>query len=130
MRGFLRISLVWLAAIAFAANGLAGQQCLAAQQAPAPVANQHHGHAGSHDAVQASHDHHRQVAADQQTPADAGQLPASHHDCGKCLCIATGITQSADVAELTFVISAVSFSSLAENHRDRPIDPEPGIPKL
>jgi hypothetical protein len=80
--------------------------------------------------AQASHDHHHQAAADHQTPADSGQLPASNRDCGKCLCIATGITQSADAAELTFVISPVSFASLAEHHRDRPIDPEPGIPKL
>jgi bacterioferritin-associated ferredoxin len=129
MRGFLRIALVWLAAVAFAANGIAGQQCLAAQPAPAPVAAAHHGHAGSHDIAQAGHDHH-QAAAGQQIPADPGQLPASNHNCGKCLCVATGIIQSAVADELTFVISPVSFSSLAEYHRDRPIDPEPGIPKL
>lgn len=131
MAGLLRIALVWLAAIAFAANGVAGQQCLAAQQqAPVTIAADHHAH-GIHDTMQAGHGHHHEtMAAGHQHPAGGKDIPASSHDCGKCLCIATCIVQSTDTAELTFAMSPVSFSSLAERHPDRPVDPEPGIPKL
>jgi len=130
MRDFLRRSFVWLVALAFIANGLAGRQCLAAQL-PVGAQKRHL----SHD--DPSHHPHSTKLADgwhqikhQHVFDDHGQQPATGHDCGKCsICTVSAVAQAVETGSLILSVSSVSFSNLSEPQEGRTIDPDPGIPK-
>jgi hypothetical protein len=139
MRGLLRLSMVWLLAVLFAASGVAAHLCFAAHHVagPAGAAQQppadhaHHAHAAIDD-EDAGHHHDaagHQHAADHADVGDHG--PQDDALCGKCCgscTLVTGIMPSVNDQPPSIVAPAL-IAGPADPASGSMIRVDPGIPK-
>jgi hypothetical protein len=139
MRGMIRLSMVWLLAVLFAASGVAAHACFAAHHvaglastAQAQAADHaHHVHAGIDDGQVGHHHsaaHHQQVG--DHAPAADHALPGADA-CGKCCgscTLATGVMPTL-VEQPLFVVAPALFAGPSDPGSDSLIRVDPGIPK-
>jgi hypothetical protein len=139
MRGVIRLSMVWLLAVLFAASGVAAHACFAAHHVAGPASavqaqaaeHAHHVHAVIDDEQMG---HHHSAAGPRQV---ADHAPAADHGlqdgdlCGKCCgscTLVSGIMPSL-VDQPLFVVAPARFAGPMDSCSDSLVRVDPGIPK-